>query len=198
MRNNRIGTNKLLPTIFAAALWLSCAGMANAQAPYFQGAMVPSPAPFTGFALLSKSGTASSHTGDTNETALATITIPANTLAANGQIKINAFWTVTNNADSKNIRIRLGGSGVSGTQIFVLAATTVANVWSSSFILDLNATNSQAIFSEASRGTDGLVTTQETTSAVDMTASQILVISGQLATGTDTITLNGYSVEVAN
>lgn len=157
---------------------------------------VPSSVPFTGFSLLAKSGVSASVTGTTSETALATITIPANAIGPNGQIKINCYWTETNNADTKTLRVRL--SGIGGTAIFSNGSiTTVGNVWSYSILTAANATNSQSTFSEAARGTDGLVTTTFVSSAIDMTQSQTLVITGQLGVGTDTITLNGYTVEYA-
>lgn len=186
-----------MKTFLAIVLtWLSLCCAVNAQSTYSQGAMVPSAAPFTGFALLAKSGTSSSHTGDTAEATLATISIPANTLGANGSLKINAIWSFTNSANGKTFRWRLGG--LSGTVIASTTATTIASVWSSILMISANATNAQNIYLEQARGTDQLVSGSIVTTAVDMTATQSLVITGQLALGTETITLLGYTVEVAN
>jgi hypothetical protein len=184
--------------IFAAAgVWLALTCAAVAQSPYFQGAMVPSPAPFTGFALIAKSGVTSAVTGTASETTLATITIPPNTLGANGQIKINAYWSATVSANTKTIRARLGGLAGSIIMSEAYANLTAANIWSSSLLFDQNATNAQTTASEFSRG-DGLVTTVFLTTAVDMTQSQSLVLTGQLVTTTENVTLLGYTVEVAN
>jgi hypothetical protein len=185
----------ILPFLLAASLF--CAGSANAQGTYFQGAMTPSAAPFIGFAMLAKSGASSAHTGDTNETTLATISIPANTLGANGTLKINAIWSFTNSANTKTFRWRLGG--LAGTVIASNTASTFTNAWSQILMINANATNSQNTFLEQVRGTDGLVTTSfQIGTAVDMTATQSLVITGQLASGAETVTLLGYTVEVAN
>jgi hypothetical protein len=173
---------------FFFALWNVAV---SAQAP-----MVPnSGAPVFGFSLLAKSGTSAAVTGTAAETVLATISIPANTIGPNGQMKINAYWTTTSSANNKTIRVRLGG--LSGSVIFSAVPTTVANVWSSTILNDANSTSSQFMISEVARGTDSLVATVSATSAVDMTSSQSLVITGQLSTTSETITLNGYTVEYA-
>jgi hypothetical protein len=62
---------------------------------------------------------------------------------------------------------------------------------------NLNATNSQNIFAEGSRGSDGLVTTALSTAAIDTTVSENFYITGTLANTGETITLTGYSVEYA-
>lgn len=191
--------------IIAAFLFYLIVGAVQAQTPSSGAPMVPNGAPVAGSAgsgsvgLLAKSGTASSITGTLTETPLATITIPANALGANGQLRINAYWTTTNSVNNKTLRVRLGAGGIGGSADFTGVMTTVGNVWSATLITNANATNSQFALSEAARGSDGLVTTGfNATSAIDMTASQSLVITGQLANTGETITLNSYSVEYAN
>lgn len=166
----------------------------------FAQAVNISPPSVISFALLAKSGVASAHTGDTNESILATIAVPANSVGVNGQIKINSYWTVTNSTNSKTPRIRLGTTGITSTQISTLNAswTTLATGWISMLVQNLNATNSQNTFTEAARGTDGIVFTLSATSAIDMTTLQNIYITGQLGVGTETITLVGYTVEYAN
>jgi hypothetical protein len=185
---------KILVTL-GAWLAMTCAVWAQGV-PGIGGPMIPGSVPFVGFSLLSKSGTSASHTGDTNETVLATITIPPSTIGANGQIKLNVFWNITNSANSKTIKARLGGIG--GTALFTGVMTTIANVWSTSILISQNATNSQNTFTLVSRGTDGLITTGAVTSSLDMTQSQSLVLTGQLANTGETITVLGYTVEVAS
>lgn len=180
--------------ILAAFLFSLIIGAAHAQVP-----MVPNTAPISGFSLSSKSGAAASITGTLTETPLATIVIPANAIGSNGQIRVNAYWTITNSVNNKTLRVRLGAGGIGGSADFTGVMTTIANVWSATIIANVNATNSQFAISEAARGSDGLVTTGfNATSAIDMTASQSLVITGQLANTGETITLNSYSVEYAN
>ena len=61
-----------------------------------------------------------SHTGDTVETVIATITIPAGTLGANGGFRLTWLGNVTNSANSKTFRVRINGLGSA-----LLASTTV-------------------------------------------------------------------------
>lgn len=149
-----------------------------------------------GFSLLAKSGVASSHTGDTNESILATITIPANTIGANGVLRVTSFWSMPSSANNKTLRHRLGGIG--GTAVFSTVVTTVANMRVESTTIAANATNAQNTISYAPRGTDQLVTANTvTTSALDMTTSQTLVITDQNASAGETVTLIGFVVESA-
>lgn len=146
--------------------------------------------------VLGKSGAAAALTGSTSETALATVTIPANTIGANGLIRVSSLWTMTTSANNKTPRIRLGGIG--GTVIFSTVATTIATFRLETLLIAANATNAQNTQSLSARGTDLLITSSgNTASAVDMTASQDLVISGQLANSGETMTLLGYVVEYA-
>jgi len=147
--------------------------------------------------LLAKSGAASALTGSTSETTLATITIPANTLGTNGFLRVTSLWTMTNNANNKTPRVRLGG--LSGTQLASLALTTIANARLETVLIAANATNAQVATTWEPRGTDQLVSGAASivSSAIDMTASQDLVLTGQLANSADTLTLVGYIVEYA-
>lgn len=172
-------------------LLLSCAAMAQSPT------MVPNTAPFVGYSLLNKSGVTSAHTGDLVEFTHATITIPANTLGANGVLRVTSFWSMPSSANTKTLRHRLGGIG--GTPLFSTIVTTVANMRVESTTIAANATNAQNTISFGPRGTDQLVTANVVvTSAADMTAAQTLVITGQLGSAGETLTLLGYSVEYAN
>lgn len=137
-------------------------------------------------------GSQSSHTGNTTETALATITIPANTLGALGQIRIYWVGTATSNANNKTFRVRWGG--MSGTIIYSTTVTTNTTVVDLRTIANRSATNSQIHHAGTSALGSGLATTP-TTSSVDTTASADLVITGQLATSTDSINLEYYNME---
>jgi len=152
----------------------------------------------SGFSLLAKSGTSASITGTVTETPLATIAIPANLLGANGQIRINAYWTITNSGNNKTLRVRMGGGGITGQVEFAGTMTTVTPIWSNTLIANSNAVNTQFSVSEAPRGVDGLIVVGfNGATTVDMTAAQSLVITAQLVNVGETITLNGFSVEYA-
>lgn len=142
--------------------------------------------------VLAKSGASAAHTGDTTETTLATINIPANSIGANGVLRITSFWSCTNNGNTKTARHKLGA-----TTIASAAVTTIANILVESKTIAANATNAQNTLAFFPRGTDMLLSGAFATSAIDMTSAQTLTITGQCVTsGTDTITLLGYVVEI--
>jgi hypothetical protein len=144
--------------------------------------------------VLAASAVAVSHTVSTTETALATIQIPANTLGANGILRVTTLWTITNSANDKTLRARL--AGLVGTAYLEVVLTTQASYRDQRQIANRNAANSQIGGSFSALGGFGNSGNANVTSAVDTTANQDLVISGQLETGSETITLEAYLVEV--
>jgi hypothetical protein len=143
--------------------------------------------------LLGASAVAVSHTGNTNETALATVTIPAGAMGLNGGLLIYATWTYTNSSNNKTPRIRLGGIG--GTVYANLVLTTTATYHDIRRIRNRGAANSQ-LGGQASAASQaiGSTTSAPVTGAIDTSVTQDLVFSGQLALGSETIALEGYEV----
>jgi len=142
--------------------------------------------------ILAASNTAVPLTGTTNETALATITIPANLMGANGSLRIYTLWSYTNSANNKVLRARFGGIG--GTAYLGQIFTTTAACSDMRIIANNNATNAQKgwnINGSLLGSSSGALAT----GAVDTTASTTLVISGTLANSGETITLEAYIVE---
>lgn len=144
--------------------------------------------------LLAQSFAAVAVPADTTEDTLATITVPANALGANGRLRILTFWSFTNNANTKTVRLRLGsaaGTVIGAAQAFStqINALVLGEVW------NLSATNSQQTLIQshttASAGAIGV-----STAAIDTTAATSVVITGQKAVSTDTFTLVGYSIEL--
>jgi len=129
-------------------------------------------------------------TGSTSIVTLATITIPAGLLGANGKLKIYPLWSTTNNANTKTLRLNIGGALCS-----TMASQSVPN---NSGLLIIRNTNSES----AQKCSSGLVAGIGSSAGsigsptVDTTAATTLVISGQLAVGTDTMTLEDLFVEV--
>ncbi|HVC54958.1 MAG TPA: hypothetical protein VND95_03330 [Stellaceae bacterium] len=140
--------------------------------------------------VLCQSAVASSHTGDTAETTLATCAIPANAMGPNGRLRIFAQFSFTNNADAKTARIEFNPGG---TQYLSIAGAGAASGQYVIDIADRNATNSQ-VGGVALVGAIG--STAPVTSAVDTTGATSLSFTGQLGTSSDTITLESYSVEL--
>jgi len=142
--------------------------------------------------VLSQSGAPSSVTGTTSETVLATIAIPAGAVGPNGAIRVTTLWSYTNNSNNKILFTRLGGVSVQGITNTTTSAMTQQIVirsrgTSTSQITEFNSTSG---FGSAAAG--NFATT------VDMTKAQNLTLSGAVAVGTDTITLEGYTVEILN
>lgn len=145
--------------------------------------------------LLAKSAVPVSSTNDTNETAFATIPIAGNTIGNNGQLRVSTIWACTNNSNSKTIRVRYsGGAGVPFLSANITASAGVSAV--------TNIGNNNSTFAQVG-GSQAVTTSglpfgyvQGSTAAADTSAATSVVITGQKATGTDTLTLQSYVVEV--
>jgi len=144
--------------------------------------------------VLAASGAQSSHTGDTNETALRTIAIPANALGANGFVRVTFVFSHTNSVNTKTVRVRL--NGVAGTIYYSTANTTTTSGRAEIEIFNRNATNSQVGFLTASAGFSNGLAAGVITSAIDTTASVDLVVTGQLTNTGETVAVESYVVEV--
>lgn len=142
--------------------------------------------------ILGKSGNAVSAGNDVTEDTLATITVPANAMGANGVIKFEFTITVNNNANAKTVRMRF--SGASGTIISStggnLPNTTGAVV--TGYMANQNATNSQAASLIDVFSTGAVSPGIANPAAIDTTAQTTIVITGQKGVNTDTITLNNF------
>jgi hypothetical protein len=145
------------------------------------------------WSVLATSAVATPHTGDTNETVLATINLAANTLGANGLLRVNALYTMTNNGNNKIMRVRLGG--LSGAAFTAITVTTVADYVLWSWIQNRNAVNSQ-VGKESGQGSYGSGTGSVSTGSINTSSAQTLVITGQLGNSADTIQLEAYIVEL--
>jgi len=146
------------------------------------------------FRVLASSAVKVDKTGDTNETALATITIPAGSMGANGILRVTTLWTHTNNANTKTWRIRLGG--ISGTQFATIARTTSATDGDMRIIQNRNSQSSQVAFPSTQGVGFGSSTSGVASGSIDTSAAQDLVLSAQLGVGTDTMSLERYIVEI--
>jgi hypothetical protein len=129
-------------------------------------------------------------TVSTSVVTLATITIPAGLLGANGKLKIYPLWATTNNANVKTLRLNIGGA--------VCSTMTSQSVPNNSGLLIIRNINSESAQKCSSGLVAGIGSSAGSIAAltVDTTAATTLVISGQLAVGTDTMTLEDLFVEV--
>lgn len=131
-------------------------------------------------------------TGSTTETTLATITLPAGAMGANGILRISSVWTMNSNANNKTLRHRLGGTAIAqlplaSPNIFYVANTLFRNrnAQNSQIVMPLNAAGGM------SSSAGALVST-----AIDTSLSQSLTLTGQLANAGDQIALEAYFVEL--
>jgi hypothetical protein len=143
--------------------------------------------------LLGGSGVAASVTGTTDETALATVSVPAGTMGLSGAVEIRTTWTYTNSANSKNLRVRFGG--IAGTQYGLIGVTTTAT------LSDVRRIRNRAsASSQVSSATSGLSTPYGTsssaivTSSINTASAVDVSITGQLTNTGETITLEQYEV----
>lgn len=146
---------------------------------------------------LAASGVQAPLTGSTAETVLAAVKVPANALGPNGRLRIIYGATTTGSTNAKTLRVRFGSAGdLTGTLY-----NTATNSGAASIALrpladvgNRGTTNNQVGYSSPGIGANA--GTAMVTSAIDTTADSFLVISGQLALSTETISLEYYSVEV--
>lgn len=117
-------------------------------------------------------------TGTTSETTLLTITIPAALMGLIGRLNMLSFFALTNNANNKTLRAKIGANIVHVSGAASLAATGF-NFW----LLNLSSAtkqrnNNAALFD------------------IDTTVSMDLIITGQLANAADSMTLNTLTLEL--
>ena len=130
-------------------------------------------------------------TGVTTEAVLWTGVIPAGLLGTGGCLSVTCTWSHTNNADSKTKRVRLGGiAGFDMAGAHVEASTATSRDYFESMN---TATNAQIAYPNSNFGGS---TAAILTGAIDTTVNQNLVVTGQLATSTDTLTLLYVRVEI--
>jgi hypothetical protein len=110
-------------------------------------------------------------------------------MGPNGQIRVTAVFTVTNSANAKTMRLKLGGTQVSAVQV-----TTVATEISFAIVANRGTANSQVTNSAFNMRGDSTGAVNAT--AIDTAAAQNLTLTGQKALGAEQLTLESYLVEV--
>lgn len=142
--------------------------------------------------VLAQSAVPASVTGTATETTLATVALPA--LAPNTRARIRAWWSAgANNANTKSVSARLNGS---------LIATSGGLASNLSAVFDVDLLNRGATNVQLSRqgwsGPTGVSTGAFSAYAIDTSVVTSLTLTAQLGTTTDTVTLEGYTVEILN
>jgi len=144
----------------------------------------------SGNVIVGQSGVAASVTGTLSETTLASVVIPAGMLGLNGVLRITALWSATNNANTKSCVYRLGGTPICSTGI-----TSFASYQDQRNMRNRGALNSQINFvGAASFGSGSGVAPLAT--AIDTSVDKTLTLTAILTNTSDTVTLEGYTVEI--
>lgn len=130
-------------------------------------------------------------TGTTTETTLRSETIPANTLGANGFIRLKAYGTFVGAAGNKTIRLKFGSTTIL-TQAYTAGTTWLIDVQCS----NVASTAIQRWFGQINRAGDALTQITAGSSTENTTNDLAVFVTGELANSADTINIQGFTVEV--
>lgn len=133
-------------------------------------------------------------TGSTTEISVYQLTIPGGSMSATGSLRISFLWSMTNNGNSKTVRVKFGNSG---PMTFTSATNSIVSIAGILTIQNMGAVNSQEAHGSlaASLGPTGTVLN---TAAIDTSVNQLLEFTLQLASGSDTASLRRVLVELIN
>lgn len=162
--------------VFTGAVWLDAAAASGA------------------WRVLAASAVAATHTGNTSETALASIVIPGGAMGPNGALRVTTQWSYTNSANAKTKRYRLGGLG--GAALMAVSATTTVSASHQRTIQNRNAENAQVTHGLGWGNAFGMSGNSPVTTTLDTTIDQALVMTVQLATASESISLESWLLEV--
>ena len=139
------------------------------------------------------SNTQQTLTGSTSETELATFTMPAGSLGANGWFRFRTLVSTTDNDNDKTVRITMGGSDIVNTSAGYTGkecTTRITQVW------NRGAENSQVLMGATAALDPSESTAALTTTSIDTSADVVFSIKATLADATDSINLEAFSFEV--
>lgn len=146
--------------------------------------------------VLAKSGVADDYTGATAESVRATVTVPGGAMGPNGMLRITAFWSAgANNANGKTGRVRF--TDTSGATIISCSLASLLSGQVQRMVWNRNSESSQVFFTSATTNSFATTTTAEATAAIDTSSDFNIVFTSALANSGDTLTLEGYLVEVS-
>ena len=116
--------------------------------------------------------------GTTSETTMLTFSIPASLMNKRGRANVIVLLSLTNNANNKTVRAKIGGQTVVAT-----TSTNQSVLGFSGWMLNLNSETSQKNASAVSF-------------TIDTTIANDFAITGQLAYPGDSVTLTAVSLEI--
>jgi hypothetical protein len=129
---------------------------------------------------------------DTSNNVVLSVNIPGNSMGPNGRLQIRMLWSYLNNANTKSIKIRFGGTAYAYNA--GLASLAGANVVVD--ILNRGMTNSQIMTPIGVNSTLTGLTQPFGVSNIDTTVDQLVTFECQKAVGTDSMVLEAAFVEI--
>jgi len=155
------------------------------------GKFLAAPTNFAASSILAVSSTFASHTGDTSETTLATVSVPAGALGTKGFVRIQALWTHSNNGNNKTPRIKFGGTTVSAPVL-----TTNDQFEDLTVVKNQNSAASQRFAIVAATNVFGSIAGSGGTATVNTAAAFDITFTAQLANAGDVLVLQYYMIEL--
>jgi hypothetical protein len=143
--------------------------------------------------LYLSSAVADSVSGTSTWEDLITFTVPANSMGANGFLRVTSVWSLTNNANSKFVRILFGGGDVWLAQVINVSTVQICCILS-----NRNATNAQFRMPQSTTAAISGTSTAAVAAnlAIDTTVNQTVSIQGWKVDAGDTVTAQAAIVEV--
>lgn len=140
--------------------------------------------------VLRQSGVQVPLTGSTSETTLATVTVPGKSMGANGRLRVTLLFEHTNNGNNKTLRLKFGA-----TTVVTKTVTTNVGHRIQIEIINRNSVSAQ-MTNNASTGGFGDAAFAHAGSSINTASDVTMLITGQLADGADSMSLESYLVEV--
>lgn len=130
---------------------------------------------------------------DTAENILATFIIPGGLMKRNGMLRLVLMWSFTGSTNNKLLRIRM--TSAAGTQLFLTTQAVVGNL---EYTVDFIIQNQNSLVAQICRGAAqwGAAAVAPVTTAIDTEANWTVVVTAEKATGSETVNLEHFSVEV--
>ena len=131
-------------------------------------------------------------TGTTSETTLRTETIPGGLLRTNGVLRLRAYGSFNDATDNKTIRLKFGATTLS-TQVYTAGTAWMCDIQ----LANVASASTQRWFGAFNRTTDTLMSFTGGGSSENTASDVAIALTGQLANSADTISILGWTVEVA-
>lgn len=152
-------------------------------------------APINGQCLIYSTNASVSVTGTVDQTELGTVTLPGGLVSANGILEVSSFWAMTNSANSKNIKIKIGQTSdpaTGGSSFLNRTETTILYHQHLCVLRCANSTSSQKAISSTLAAGFGSTTASNFTNTYDLSTDKKIFLTGQLGNTGETITLRGW------